>query len=83
MDDLEPYLGAYGHLVVIRAGSLDYVHAHPEDGPAGPEVTFEVAFERPGRHRMFFEFQHGGAVHTAAFTHVAGDAGHGGGGHGH
>jgi hypothetical protein len=83
VDDLEQYLGAYGHLVVIRAGSLDYVHAHPEDGPAGPEVTFEVGFDRPGRHRMFFEFQHGGAVHTVAFTYVAGEDGHGGDGHGH
>ena len=31
--DLQPYLGASGHLVVIRRGSLDYLHAHPEDGP--------------------------------------------------
>ncbi|RYP82209.1 hypothetical protein EKO23_22305 [Nocardioides guangzhouensis] len=68
VDDLEEYLGASGHLVVIRAGSMDYVHAHPEDGPAGPEVTFGVGFDRPGTHRLFFEFQHGRRVHTAAFT---------------
>jgi hypothetical protein len=92
VDDLEPYLGAFGHLVVIRAGSLDYVHAHPADGPAGPEVRFEVGFDRPGAHRLFFEFRHDGRVRTAAFTldvdgggeEPAGDDGHeDGGDHGH
>ena len=81
VDDLEQYLGAFGHLVVIRAGSLDYVHAHPEDGPAGPEVTFGVGFDRPGTHRLFFEFQHGGRVHTGAFTLDVDGSGAGDGGH--
>jgi hypothetical protein len=27
--DLEPYLGAGGHLVAVRAGSLTYAHVHP------------------------------------------------------
>src|SRR4051794_12138039 len=27
--DLQPYLGAYGHLVVLRDGDLAYLHAHP------------------------------------------------------
>ncbi|NKX51639.1 hypothetical protein HER39_13910, partial [Arthrobacter deserti] len=27
---LEPYLGAYGHLVALRAGDLAYLHVHPE-----------------------------------------------------
>ncbi len=80
--DLEPHLGASGHLVVIRGGSLDYLHAHPEEGPPGPEVSFTVEFDRPGRHRLFFDFRHDGVVRTAAFTlRVRG--GHGGGGHEH
>jgi hypothetical protein len=89
VDDLQPYLGAHGHLVVIRAGSLDYVHAHPEDGPPGPEVTFAVGFGRPGAHRLFFEFRHGGRVHAVAFTLEAGEPTSGedgheeGGDHGH
>ena len=28
--DLQPYLGAYGHLVALRAGDLAYLHVHPE-----------------------------------------------------
>ncbi len=63
--DLEPYLGAYGHLVAIRADDLAYLHVHPEDGAPGPEVAFHAALDEPGRYRLFFEFQHGGEVHRA------------------
>jgi hypothetical protein len=72
--DLQPYLGALGHLVVIRASDLAFVHAHPLDvGPSGgPTVRFHVAVSQPGDYRMFFEFSHAGAVHMAPFTvHVA------------
>jgi hypothetical protein len=79
VDDLEPYLGAFGHLVVIRAGSMDYLHAHPEEGPAGPAVRFGVEIGRPGVHRLFFDFQHDGVVRTADFTVRARREG----GHGH
>ncbi len=38
--DLEPYLGAYGHLVALRAGDLAYLHVHPDastaSGPSSP-----------------------------------------------
>ena len=34
--DLEPYLGAFGHLVALRAGDLAYLHVHPEESAAGP-----------------------------------------------
>ncbi|WBP85071.1 hypothetical protein [Kitasatospora cathayae] len=72
--DLEPYLGAYGHLVAIRAGDLGYLHVHPEGEPgdgrtaAGPEVSFSVEAPTAGDYRLFLDFQHAGAVHTAAFS---------------
>lgn len=28
--DLEPYLGAYAHAVIIRNGTLEYLHVHPQ-----------------------------------------------------
>ena len=31
--DLQPYLGAYGHLVALRAGDLAYLHVHPDGDP--------------------------------------------------
>ncbi|MEV1288153.1 hypothetical protein [Micromonospora sp. NPDC049679] len=65
---LERYLGAYGHLVVLREGDLGYVHVHPEEQMSGGAVKFWLALPSPGRYRMFFDFQVAGAVHTAGFT---------------
>lgn len=66
--DLERYLGAYGHLVVIRDGDLGFLHVHPEDQLVGGAVKFWLAAPSPGRYRMYFEFQKSGAVHRAEFT---------------
>jgi hypothetical protein len=71
--DLQPYLGAYGHLVALREGDLEYLHVHPlEDAhvaPApGPHVAFAATAPSAGTHRLFLDFRHGDAVHTAAFT---------------
>jgi hypothetical protein len=66
--DLEPYLGAYGHLVAIRAGDLGYLHVHPEEGGPGPGIDFATAFPEPATYRLFLDFQHRGTVRTAAFT---------------
>ena len=63
----EPYLGAAGHLVVIREGDLGYLHVHPLDGEAGP-VRFAAEFPTPGTYRLFFDFSSGGTVRTASFT---------------
>ncbi|MFG3687565.1 hypothetical protein [Micromonospora sp. NPDC047740] len=69
---LEPYLGAYGHLVALREGDLGYVHVHPETRRDGDPVTFSLSAPGPGRYRMFFDFQVGGVVRTAAFTVTVG-----------
>ncbi|MER7110264.1 hypothetical protein [Streptomyces sp. NPDC000229] len=66
--DLQPYLGAYGHLVALRAGDLAYLHVHPHEGPAGPEVSFTATAPSTGAYRLFLDFKHDGKVRTAAFT---------------
>ena len=66
--DLQRYLSAYGHLVALRGSDLAYLHVHPEDGPAGPEVKFAVEVPTAGRYQLFFDFQHGDLVRTAEFT---------------
>ncbi|MFF5205292.1 hypothetical protein [Streptosporangium sp. NPDC000396] len=72
--DLQPYLGAYGHLVALRGGDLAYLHVHPDgepgDGktPAGPEITFYAEVPSRGDYRLFLDFQHEGTVRTASFT---------------
>jgi hypothetical protein len=66
----EPYLGAYGHLVVLRQGDLGYVHVHPEQQPVDGKVKFWLAAPSRGTYRMFFDFQVAGKVSTAAWTVV-------------
>lgn len=79
--DLQPYLGAYGHLVALRSADLGYLHVHPlgepGDGatPAGPEIRFAVEVPTAGRYRLYLDFQHAGTVRTAEFT-VDTEAGH-------
>lgn len=72
VDDLEPYLGAYGHLVALRAGDLAYLHVHPEESKtAGPGITFYAEAPSRGDYRLFLDFKHGGEVRTASFTATA------------
>jgi hypothetical protein len=44
--DLEEYLGALGHVVVLREGTLDFFHTHPIASSTAPSgrVDFAVTF---------------------------------------
>ena len=50
--DLQPYLGAYGHLVALRSGDLAYLHVHPNGEPGdgttrpGPDISFTATAPR-------------------------------------
>jgi hypothetical protein len=69
VDDIEPYLGARGHLVALREDDLAFQHVHPLDAAAsGREISFDVALSKPGRYRLFLQFKHEGTVRTVAFT---------------
>jgi hypothetical protein len=75
--DLQPYLGAFGHLVALREGDLAYLHVHPDGGHAaggnhgGPEITFFADVPTAGAYRLFLDFQQSGVVHTATVTATA------------
>ena len=81
--DLQPYLAAYGHLVVLRQGDLAYLHVHPDGEPgdgktkAGPGIVFYAEVPSAGTYRLYLDFKHGDVVRTAEFTVVAGEHGHG------
>ncbi len=74
--DLQPYLGANGHLIALRTGDLAYSHVHPTDdgpgkrpvAPTDGSVHFDATLTSAGRYALFFDFRHGGVVHTASFT---------------
>ena len=71
---LQPYLGAFGHLVALRDGDLAYLHVHPEgDEPkpgqnGGPQVKFATDVPTAGRYLLYLDFQVDGQVHTAEFV---------------
>jgi hypothetical protein len=72
--DLQPYLGAYGHLFALRDGDLGYLHVHPDGEPgdgktkAGPQVAFHATAPSRGAYRLYLDFKHGDVVRTAEFT---------------
>lgn len=63
----EPYLGAAGHLVIIRTSDLGYLRSRSIDSTSG-SVHFIAEFPISGTYRLFFDFAHAGKTHTAAFT---------------
>jgi hypothetical protein len=76
VSDLEPYLGALGHLIVISQDRKHFVHSHPlptdkQTGaaqPTGPEVIFNALFPTPSLYKAWTQFQHRGRVITAPFV---------------
>jgi hypothetical protein len=71
--DLQPYLESFAHITGFREGDLTAVHVHPNEFPkkgdtnarGGPVLTLASVFPRPGRYRMFIEFQTNGLLHVA------------------
>ncbi len=66
--DLEPYLGAGGHTLILSEDARDYVHSHPAQSLDGSEVSFEAFLPRAGRYRIWSQFQRHGKVITVPFT---------------
>jgi hypothetical protein len=76
--DLEPYLAAWGHTLVLNDDASEYVHSHPVKGlppgeeaataRGGPDVAFSATILTPGKHRAWSQFRRGGKVTTVTFT---------------
>ncbi|MBW5445367.1 heavy metal translocating P-type ATPase [Cohnella sp. CFH 77786] len=67
--DLEPYLGAVGHVVILSADTERYLHVHPLDEKAkGTEAKFATEFPEPGVYKLWAQFQRGGKVFTVPFV---------------
>jgi hypothetical protein len=77
--NLEPYLAAFGHTLVLSEDTMEYVHAHPvelppdriEDAAGGPDLTFKALLPKPGRYRLWTQLKRGGVVTTTRFTVTA------------
>jgi hypothetical protein len=70
---VEPYLGAWGHMLAVSSDLIDMVHHHPltavdASGNSSKRLQFDIAFPRAGVHRVWVQFQRLGIVNTVAFN---------------
>ncbi len=69
--DLQPWLGAMAHLILIHEDGTTFVHSHPDEtdpqnGKNG-SLSFLARLPKPGLYRGWVQFQRDNAVHTAPF----------------
>jgi hypothetical protein len=66
--NLQPYLGAPAHMLLVRGDLSDAIHAHPEELVSpGPSVSFQPLIPATGGYRLWIQFQRGGQISTSAF----------------
>jgi hypothetical protein len=71
LKDLKPYLGAFGHAIILGHDSPDaFLHTHPltTKKPSDGVVGFDVVFPRQGRYTIFAEFDVGVGVRVFPMT---------------
>ncbi|MGG1311457.1 hypothetical protein [Cohnella laeviribosi] len=67
--DLEPYLGAIGHVVILTEDGERYLHVHADEGQGtGPEAVFETAFPKSGIYKIWGQFQRENKVFTVSYV---------------
>ena len=65
--DLEPYLGAAAHVLIVAADLTEAIHGHPEEDRR-PPLTFTPIVPTPGRYKVWLQFQRAGKISTIPFV---------------
>ncbi|WP_245683556.1 hypothetical protein [Paenibacillus pabuli] len=69
INNLEQYLGAVGHVVILSEDAEQYLHVHPtEEKATGPKAEFMTSFPHSGIYKIWGQFQHDGEVFTVPFV---------------
>jgi heavy metal-binding protein len=68
IEDLEPYLGASAHLLIVPVDLTEAIHGHPVQEARGPAMAFAPLLPRAGRYKAWIQFQRAGRVSTVAFV---------------
>lgn len=67
--DIQTYLGAYAHVVVLNHENLSaFVHAHPGAPPDEGKINMSVRFPYEGRYTMFVQVNLAGGLYTFPIT---------------
>jgi hypothetical protein len=71
IQDLQPYLGQRGHLVILRQveplAAKDYIHAHAVKNSEAGRVEFTTKFPKPGKYKLWGQFNRNGKIMVADF----------------
>lgn len=74
VSDLEPFLGAPGHMLIVSADLTEASHVHPEEPSAtGPTVSFHPVMPAAGLYKLWVQFQRRGHVVTVPFVFEVGE----------
>lgn len=67
--NLQPYLGAVGHVVILTEDTEQYLHVHPlDEKSSGPEAKFMTTFPKSGVYKIWGQFKHNDKVFTVPFV---------------
>jgi uncharacterized membrane protein len=75
VNDLEPFMGAMAHCIIISEDTQTFMHCHPEqlisptpDARAGPDIPFGTIFPKPGLYKIWGQFRRAEKQITIDFT---------------
>lgn len=71
IQDLQPYLGERGHLVILKQSpslsSKDYIHAHAMKNSPNGLVQFMAVFPQTGKYKLWGQFNRNGKIVVSDF----------------
>ena len=77
--DLQPYLGAMGHFILIHEDGETFVHSHPDEREPGAGrngvIPFLVRLPKPGLYRGWIQVQRNSEITTTPYVLEAAPAG--------
>lgn len=76
--DIQPYLGAWGHTLILSEDATDYLHSHPNDMIpeeadrskliSKSDIDFDTFFPRPGNYKIWSQFRRHNKITTVSFN---------------
>ncbi len=74
ISDLQPFLGAWGHKIIVSEDASNYLHSHPVQAPqtlkpglSPSTIFFETFFPSPGKYRIWSQFRRHDQIVTVSF----------------
>ncbi len=76
--NIQPYLGAWGHTLILSEDATDYLHSHPVEMipeevdrsrlVSKADIDFDTFFPRPGHYKIWSQFQRNNKITTVSFN---------------